>query len=36
MANLPKHTLESESEYEKTRRTYRQKLWHLKYTCNGA
>jgi hypothetical protein len=36
MANLPKHTLESDSEYEKTRRTYRQKLWHLKYTCNGV
>lgn len=36
MANLPKHTLESPYEYEKTRRTYRHKIWHLKYTCNAV
>jgi|694.fasta_scaffold04987_6 hypothetical protein len=35
MANLPQHKLESKEEYEKTRRTYRQKLWHLNYVCNS-
>lgn len=34
MATQPQHPLESDSDYEATRRYYRTRIWHLRYVCN--
>lgn len=36
MANQPQQVLETDANYEATRRSYRARIWHLKSRCNPA
>jgi hypothetical protein len=35
-ARIPKHVMEKEDDYERSRAAFRQRIWHVRYSCRSV